>query len=71
MRYLCVSLAELPALNRARAKADPDFDPIRSDPAFAELLQSVVKVQHRTETRREQSCVRSVQGATRENTGSI
>lgn len=50
VRYLRESLAELPAMNRARAKADPDFDPIRSDPAFAEALQSVVKVRRRTET---------------------
>ena len=38
VRYLRESIAELPALNRARAKADPDFDPIRSDPAFAQAL---------------------------------
>ena len=38
VRYLRESIAELPALNRVRAGADPDFDPIRSDPAFAEAL---------------------------------
>ena len=38
IRYLRESLTELPALNRARAMTDPDFDPIRSDPAFAEAL---------------------------------
>ena len=38
VRYLRESIAELPALNRTRAGADPDFDPIRSDPAFAEAL---------------------------------
>ena len=38
VRYLRESLVELPALNRARAKVDPDFDPVRSDPAFAEAL---------------------------------
>ena len=39
-RYLRESIAELPALNRVRAGADPDFDPIRSDPAFAEALDA-------------------------------
>ena len=38
VRYLRESIAELPALNRVRAGADPDFDPIRSDPAFVEAL---------------------------------
>ena len=38
VRYLRELIAALPALNRTRAKADPDFDPIRSDPAFAEAL---------------------------------
>ena len=38
VRYLRESLAELPALNRVRARSDPDFDPIRSDPAFTEAL---------------------------------
>ena len=38
VRYLRESLAALPALNRVRATADPDFDPISSDPAFAEAL---------------------------------
>ena len=38
VRYLRESIAELPALNRTRAGADPDFDPIRSNPAFAEAL---------------------------------
>jgi hypothetical protein len=28
----------MPALNRARAAADPDFDPIRTDPAFTDAL---------------------------------
>ena len=37
-RYLRETLAELPALNRARAEADPDFDPIRSNAAFVQLL---------------------------------
>ena len=34
VRYLRESIAAMPALNRARAAADPDFDPIRADPAF-------------------------------------
>ena len=37
-RYLRESIAELPALNRVRAGADPDFDAVRSDPAFVEAL---------------------------------
>ena len=41
VRYLRESLAALPALNRTRAGADPDFDPIRSDPAFVEALAAV------------------------------
>jgi hypothetical protein len=28
----------MPALNRSRASADPDFDPIRDNPAFADAL---------------------------------
>ena len=44
VRYLRESIAELPALNRARATADPDFDPIRSDPAFAEALAQATVV---------------------------
>ena len=48
VRYLRESIAELPALNRVRATADPDFDPIRSDPAFAEALTqaTVVSLEH-------------------------
>ena len=42
VRYLQETLAELPALNRTRAEADPDFDPIRGDPAFAEALATDV-----------------------------
>ena len=38
VRYLRESIAAMPALNRARAAADPDFDPIRTDPAFAAAL---------------------------------
>ena len=45
VRYLRESIAELPALNRVRAAADPDFDPIRSDPAFVGALQSVVSLE--------------------------
>jgi len=28
----------MPALNRSRASVDPDFDPIRDNPAFADAL---------------------------------
>ena len=38
VRYLRESIAELPALNRVRAGADPDFDAVRSDPTFVEAL---------------------------------
>ena len=37
-RYMRELIAELPALNRVRAGADPDFDAVRSDPAFVEAL---------------------------------
>ena len=38
VRYLRESIAAMPDLNRTRAAADRDFDPIRSAPAFTELL---------------------------------
>jgi tetratricopeptide (TPR) repeat protein len=38
VRYLRESITAMPALNRARAAADPDFDPIRADPAFTDAL---------------------------------
>jgi TolB-like protein/Tfp pilus assembly protein PilF/predicted Ser/Thr protein kinase len=38
VRYLGESFTELKALNLARARLDPDFDPIRVDPAFQALL---------------------------------
>lgn len=44
VRYLRKSIAALPALNRVRATADPDFDPIRADPAFAEALARATMV---------------------------
>ena len=44
VRYLGESLTALPALNRARAEADPDFDPVREDPAFIGLLRSAAPV---------------------------
>ena len=49
IRYLSETLTELPALNRARATADPDFDPVRADPAFAGALAhgpAVVSLEH-------------------------
>lgn len=39
VKYLKQSMDQLPALNRVRAQIDPDFDPIRNDPAFQELLR--------------------------------
>jgi serine/threonine protein kinase/tetratricopeptide (TPR) repeat protein len=52
VRYLQETLSELPALNRARAQADPDFDPIRADPAFVEALAqaTVVSLNHGSST---------------------
>lgn len=38
VRYLRESIEVMPALNRARATSDPDFDPIRADPAFTAAL---------------------------------
>ncbi len=38
VRLLGEAITALPALNRARARIDPDFDPIRHSPAFAALL---------------------------------
>ena len=35
VRYLRESITTMPELNRSRASADPDFDPIRDNPAFA------------------------------------
>jgi non-specific serine/threonine protein kinase len=37
-RYLAEAVAQLPGLNRARARVDPDFDPVRADPAIAAVL---------------------------------
>jgi Flp pilus assembly protein TadD len=37
-RYLAEAVQQLPGLNRARARVDPDFDPVRADPAVAALL---------------------------------
>jgi tetratricopeptide (TPR) repeat protein len=38
VRYLRESITAMPALNRSRASVDPDFDPIRNNPAFADTL---------------------------------
>ena len=38
IKYLAQSMSQLPALNRVRARIDPDFDPIRDAPAFRELI---------------------------------
>jgi serine/threonine protein kinase/tetratricopeptide (TPR) repeat protein len=38
MRLLGEAVSALPALNRARARLDPDFDPIRRSAAFAALV---------------------------------
>jgi TolB-like protein/Tfp pilus assembly protein PilF len=37
-RYLSEAIAQLPGLNVARARVDPDFDPVRAAPAVAALL---------------------------------
>jgi tetratricopeptide (TPR) repeat protein len=37
-RYLAEALQQLPGLNRARARVDPDFDPVRDDPEVRALL---------------------------------
>ena len=36
-RYLGEAVSQLPGLNRARARVDPDFDPVRTDPAVSAL----------------------------------
>jgi serine/threonine protein kinase/Tfp pilus assembly protein PilF len=38
LRYLEECVAARPALTRARARLDPDFDPVREDPAFGALV---------------------------------
>jgi tetratricopeptide (TPR) repeat protein/predicted Ser/Thr protein kinase len=37
-RYLREAVTQLPGLNRARARVDPDLDPVRDDPQIAALL---------------------------------
>ena len=38
IKWLEQSMKQLPALNRVRARIDPDFDPVRNEPAFQELV---------------------------------
>ena len=38
VKYLAKAIELLPALARVRAEIDPDFDPIREEAAFQELL---------------------------------
>ena len=38
VRYLGESLRQLKALNLVRARLDPDFDPVRDDPEFRQLV---------------------------------
>ena len=40
LRYLEDTIRQLPALNRTRARVDPDFDGIRDDPRFFTLIDS-------------------------------
>jgi tetratricopeptide (TPR) repeat protein/predicted Ser/Thr protein kinase len=37
-RYLSEALEQLPGVNRARARLDPDLDPVRSDPEVSAIL---------------------------------
>lgn len=38
LRYLDDTIQHLPALNRTRARMDPDFDGVRTDPRFTALI---------------------------------
>ncbi|MGE3840976.1 MAG: protein kinase [Vicinamibacterales bacterium] len=42
VRFLRESFTSLKALNVARARLDPDFDGVRDDPAFRQLLQTPI-----------------------------
>ena len=44
VRYLGETLQHLPALNRTRARVDPDFDEIRTDSRFVALLEDTGQV---------------------------
>ena len=41
LKYLSASFEQLPALNRVRASLDPDFDPIRDEPEFVDVLEEL------------------------------
>jgi hypothetical protein len=38
--HLRVAIARLKPLNLARVRRDPDFDPVREDPGFVDLVRA-------------------------------